>query len=61
MQMNLRTMLSQGTRPTFPVRHTKVEPAAERKGLSGNGRVRKILVGLSWRMLQFQPDSRLAR
>ena len=33
------------------------------KGLSrsGNGRVRKILIQLSWRMLQFQPDSRLAR
>src|SRR5215831_13509518 len=33
------------------------------KGLSrsGNGRVRKILVQLSWRMLQFQPDSGLVR
>ena len=33
------------------------------KGLSrsGNGRVRKILIQLSWRMLQFQPDSRLVR
>ena len=28
---------------------------------SGNGRVRKILVQLSWRMLQFQTDSGLAR
>jgi transposase len=33
------------------------------KGLSrsGNGRVRKILVQLSWRILQFQPDSGLVR
>jgi transposase len=33
------------------------------KGLSrsGNERVRKILIQLSWRMLQFQPDSGLAR
>jgi transposase len=33
------------------------------KGLSrsGNGRVRKILIQLSWRMLQFQPDSTLVR
>ena len=33
------------------------------KGLSrsGNGRVRKILVQLSWRTLQFQPDSGLVR
>jgi len=33
------------------------------KGLSrsGNGRVRKILIQLSWRMLQFQPDSGLVR
>ena len=33
------------------------------KGLSrsGNGRVRKILIQLSWRMLQFQPDSSLVR
>jgi transposase len=33
------------------------------KGLSrsGNGRVRKILIQLSWRMLQFQPDSDLVR
>jgi transposase len=31
------------------------------KGLSrsGNGRVRKVLIQLSWRMLQFQPDSGL--
>jgi transposase len=31
------------------------------KGLSrsGNGRVRKILIQLSWRMLQFQPESDL--
>src|SRR6516165_1907511 len=39
-------------------------PAARReKGLSrsGNGRVRKILIQLSWRMLQFQPDSSLVR
>jgi transposase len=33
------------------------------KGLSrsGNGRVRKILIQLSWWMLQFQPDSELVR
>ena len=33
------------------------------KGLSrsGNARVRKILIQLSWRMLQFQPNSGLAR
>jgi transposase len=33
------------------------------KGLSrsGNERVRKILIQLSWRMLQFQPDSGLVR
>lgn len=33
------------------------------KGLSrsGNARVRKILIQLSWRMLQFQPDSDLVR
>jgi transposase len=31
------------------------------KGISrsGNGRVRKILIQLSWRMLQFQPESDL--
>jgi len=31
------------------------------KGLSrsGNGRVRSILIQLSWRLLQFQPDSEL--
>ena len=31
------------------------------KGLSrsGNGRVRKILIQLSWRLLQFQPNSDL--
>jgi len=33
------------------------------KGLSrsGNGRVRKILIQLSWRMLRFQPNSGLVR
>jgi transposase len=33
------------------------------KGLSrsGNGRVRKILIQLSWRLLKFQPESNLVR
>ena len=49
--------------PQQTPQNDEVPQREEEKGLSrsGNGRVRKILVQLSWRMLQFQPDSGLVR